>query len=94
MADSIDDVVADAHEVFRYDREVRPQDRAHAYLARNRVRRGYDDTAMECVAVDLVRRAHELGEGGEAAANALRQFEAIERVARAGIDALTNEEEE
>lgn len=51
----------DVDEVFRFDKQVRPQDRAHAYLARNRVVRDYSDTAMQRVAHDLCDRAFAAG---------------------------------
>lgn len=44
--DTMEDILADCNEVFRYD-DTRPQDRAHTYLKEHRVCRGYDDTAME-----------------------------------------------
>lgn len=52
----------EAAEVFgawqnRYD-ETRPQDRAHTYLKEHRVCRGYDDTAMERAAQDMIERAY------------------------------------
>jgi len=56
-----EDVAADADEVFRFDREVRPQDRAHAYLGRNRIRREPCDTAMLCTVLDLCRRSYAAG---------------------------------
>ena len=59
--ETLDDVLAEASEVFGFSKEVRPQDRAHAYLARHKVRRGYDDTAMECACVDMVRRGFAAG---------------------------------
>lgn len=91
--DTLDYVMADVHEVFRYDRDVRPQDRAHAYLANNRVKRGYDDTAMECAVADMVRRAYALGAGDEGdMANIRRQFAAIKQVAEAALDALEDGE--
>lgn len=46
--------------VFRYD-ETRPQDRAHTYLKEHRVCRGYDDTAMERAAQDMIERAYTVG---------------------------------
>lgn len=60
-ADTLGAILDDAEEVFRYRKDLRPQDRAHAYLTERRVARGFDDTAMLCVVNDLVRRAHALG---------------------------------
>lgn len=62
MADSWSEITADLTEVFRYDKEERPQDRAHAYLERRVVPRGFGDTAMQCAASDLCRRAYALGQ--------------------------------
>lgn len=56
-ADDMGAVERDARAVFGWDPERRPQDRAHDYLRERGVRRGSDDTAMECVALDLVGRA-------------------------------------
>lgn len=56
-----EDVAADADEVFRFERDVRPQDRAHAYLGRNRIRREPCDTAMLCTVLDLCRRSYAAG---------------------------------
>lgn len=52
-----DEIMADAHEVFGFRKDVRPQERAHEYLERNHVQRGYSDTAMERVVYDLIDRA-------------------------------------
>ena len=67
--DTMEDILADCNEVFRYD-ETRPQDRAHTYLKEHRVCRGYDDTAMERAAQDMIERAYAVGrmEGSEAVA--------------------------
>ncbi len=59
--DTMEDVVADVAGVFAYDGDSRPQDRAHAYLREHRVARGYDDTAMQCSAEGMVRRAYRIG---------------------------------
>lgn len=58
--DTMEDILADCNEVFRYD-ETRPQDRAHTYLKEHRVCRGYDDTAMERAAQDMIERAYTVG---------------------------------
>ena len=93
----LEEILEDVHEVFSYDREVRPQDRAHAYLGRYRVGRGYNDTAMECCVRDMVERAYAAGGGGadesddDALDNARRQFAAIAEVANAGMRALDGE---
>lgn len=57
--ETLEQIKADAVEVFHFDRECRPQDRAHAYLGKYRVRRGYNDTAMQVAvtvgdAIDLL----------------------------------------
>lgn len=56
-ADTLGAVLDDVARVFSYDRDSRPQDRAHAYLSERRVPRGYDDTALQCAAADMVMRA-------------------------------------
>lgn len=61
MEDSMDKVMADVAEVFRFEKDSRPQDRAHAYLEEHKVSRGYNDTAMQRVAEDLVSRGYEIG---------------------------------
>ena len=58
--ETLEQIKADAVEVFCYDREVRPQDRAHAYLGKYRVKRGYNDTAMQVAVVDMIERAYVL----------------------------------
>ena len=90
----LEEVIEDAHDVFRYDKEIRPQDRAHAYLVKNRVRRDYSDTAMECVVIDMIKRAYAIGAGnGSGTANVRRQFAAIRQVAEAALEALEEEGE-
>lgn len=56
-ADELAAVARDAHAVFGWDPERRPQDRAHDYLRERGVQRGSDDTALERVALDLMDRA-------------------------------------
>ena len=60
MTDTMEDILADCNEVFRYD-ETRPQDRAHGYLREHKVQRGYDDTAMERACQDMIERAYAVG---------------------------------
>lgn len=60
LMDTMEDILADCNEVFRYD-DTLPQDRAHAYLKEHRVCRGYDDTAMERAAQDMIERAYTVG---------------------------------
>lgn len=55
--ETLEQIKADAVEVFHFDRECRPQDRAHAYLGKYRVRRGYNDTAMQVAVTDMIERA-------------------------------------
>ena len=50
----LEDVYSDAETVFGFDKELQPQDRAHAYLAERRVQRGFCDTAMLCACRDMV----------------------------------------
>lgn len=51
----------DIDTVFRYEHDIRPQDRAHAYLANHRVSRGYNDTAMQVAVTDMCRRSFAAG---------------------------------
>lgn len=68
-SDTLGAVLDDAAEVFRFVKDDRPQERAHAYLVRHEVRRGFNDTAMQCAVEDMVRRAHAVGAAeGKAAA--------------------------
>lgn len=56
----MDAILADAEEVFGFRKGETHQDRAHAYLERYKVKRGYSDTAMLRVVQDLVDRAVEV----------------------------------
>ena len=68
-SDTLGAVLDDAAQVFRFVKDDRPQERAHAYLVRHEVRRGFNDTAMQCAVEDMVRRAHAVGAAeGKAAA--------------------------
>lgn len=60
MTDSMERIMADADEVFRYSTTERPQERAHAYLERYQVAREACDTAMQRVCRHLVERAFSL----------------------------------
>lgn len=62
--DTLGAVLDDAAEVFRFVKDDRPQERAHAYLVRHEVRRGFNDTAMQCAVEDMVRRAYACGMAG------------------------------
>lgn len=90
--ETLEQIKADAVEVFCYDREVRPQDRAHAYLGKYRVKRGYNDTAMQVAVVDMIERAYEAGRAGIADANLVqnlrRQLTSIEATVGDAIDLL------
>lgn len=59
--DTLAAICEEAIEVFRYDKELRPQDRAHKYLEAHEVSRGYNDTALQVCVVDLINRAHKVG---------------------------------
>lgn len=89
----LEDVFTDAETVFGFDKELRPQDRAHAYLAERRVQRGFCDTAMLCACRDMVARAYELGvEDGCAAATGVEAMRgAMEQMGRALIAAAGGE---
>lgn len=88
--DGMEAVARDAHAVFGWDPERRPQDRAHDYLRERGVQRGSDDTAMERVALDLMDRAARaaladaaMGEYAHVVAEDLRALaDSVERGAR------------
>lgn len=61
MADPLKEIENDLEEVFGYRDDERPQDRAHAYIERRKVMRGFKDTAMQVAATDMCRRAYEIG---------------------------------
>lgn len=90
--ETLEQIKADAVEVFHFDRECRPQDRAHAYLGKYRVRRGYNDTAMQVAVADMIERAYEAGRAEVADANLVqnlrRQLTSIEATVGDAIDLL------
>ena len=57
MTDTIERVLEDAEEVFRYVEGETHQDRAHRYIERNSVQREPGDTATLCAVRHMVRRA-------------------------------------
>lgn len=61
MSDALDDVLADAEEVFRYVEGETHQDRAHRYIERNSVQREPGDTATLCAVRHMLRRAARAG---------------------------------
>ena len=91
-ADTLGAVLDDVARVFSYDRDSRPQDRAHAYLGKYRVRRGYNDTAMQVAVTDMIERAYEAGRAEVAGANLVqnlrRQLTSIEATVGDAIDLL------
>lgn len=92
--ETLEQIKADAVEVFHFDRECRPQDRAHAYLWKYRVRRDYNDTAMQVAVTDMIERAYEAGRAEVAGANPnlvqnlRRQLTSIEATAGDAVDLL------
>lgn len=60
-SDTIEAICEEAVEVFRFDKELRPQDRAHKYLEEHKVNRGYNDTALQVCVLDLIGRAYQIG---------------------------------
>lgn len=56
--DTLGAVLDEVAETFRFVKDDRPQERAHAYLERHAVARGIGDTAMQCAVADMVRRAY------------------------------------
>lgn len=70
-SDDMKGIMTDVHNVYGFLIGSRPQDRAHDYLKERHVSRGSDDTAIEVVAGDLVKRAYKAGmraSGNEACA--------------------------
>ena len=60
-SDALQGVYDDCDEVYGYDEDARPQNRAHDYLERYMVERTARDTAMQRVCRDLIARAYEAG---------------------------------
>lgn len=60
LSDNISKIMEDAEEVFGWRSDVRPQERAHAYLEAHKVSRGVSDTALLRVAQDLIGRTREV----------------------------------
>lgn len=61
VPDTLARVLDDASAMLCYREDATHQKRAHAYLQRRRVPRGFVDTATECAVLDMVRRAHAVG---------------------------------
>lgn len=61
LMDSWDGLTSDIDGVFGFRKDDRPQDRAHAYIERRKVMRGFNDTALQVAATDMCRRAFDLG---------------------------------
>lgn len=73
MGEGMDEIERDIEFVFGFSKEERPQDRAHAYIERRRVQRGFSDTAMWCAALDMARRAYAAGRADAMAEDASLQ---------------------
>lgn len=56
-----EEIIEDIVRVYRFDKERRPQDRAHDYLKDRRVSRSFDDTAIQATCLDLCRRSYAAG---------------------------------
>lgn len=59
--DGMSEIREDAIEVFHYDKELTPQNRAHKYLEDHKLNRGYNDTALQVCVLDLIDRAYLVG---------------------------------
>lgn len=57
-------IQADIDETFCFQEDKSYQERAHEYLERHEVARGYRDTAVQAVVTDIARRAFEAGAQG------------------------------
>lgn len=80
-------VERDIEEVFGFSKDDRPQDRAHGYIDRNRVQRGFSDTAMMCAALHMARRAYAAGRADAMAEDGALQRKAA-MLARMSADLL------
>lgn len=74
--DGMVEIERDVEFVFGFSKEERPQDRAHAYIERHRVQRGFSDTAMWCAALHMARRAYAAGRADALAEDASLQSKA------------------
>ncbi len=61
MSDTIQDVLRDAEDVFRFVEGSTHQARAHEYISRRDVQREPGDTATLCAVRDMLRRAARAG---------------------------------
>lgn len=73
---AMEGVERDIEFVFGFSKDERPQDRAHVYIERNRVQRGFSDTAMWCAALHMARRAYAAGRAEAMAEDASLQSKA------------------
>lgn len=69
-------IQSDIDEAFCYREDKSYQDRAHEYLERYEVSRGYRDTAVQAVVTDIARRAFEAGAQGCSGGGDLTAIEA------------------
>lgn len=69
-------IQADIDEAFCYREDKSYQDRAHEYLERYQVDRGYRDTAVQATVIDIARRAFEAGVQGCSGGGDLKAIEA------------------
>lgn len=69
-------IQADTDEAFCYREDKSYQDRAHEYLERYEVNRGYRDTAVQATVTDIARRAFEAGAQGCSGGGDLKAIEA------------------
>lgn len=80
-------IQADIDETFCFQEDRSYQERAHEYLERYEVPRGYRDTAVQAVVTDLARRAFQAGAEGRDEAAAMEglgevQAELLETAAK------------
>lgn len=69
-------IQADIDETFCFQEDKSYQERAHDYLERYEVVRGYRDTAVQVVVTDIARRAFEAGAQGCSGGGDLKAIEA------------------
>lgn len=66
----------DIDDTFCFREDSSYQERAHEYLERYEVNRGYRDTAVQAVVTDIARRAFEAGAQGHSGGGDLSAIEA------------------
>lgn len=85
-------IQADIDDTFSFSENESYQKRAHAYLERYEVCRGYRDTAVQATVLDIARRAFSAGAEGRGASESVRAV--LVDIAQSAIDAVHQIDEE